>query len=177
MGQKISIRDFAAERKVSYNAVTQFLYRRKKNNEKNGVKTEELTRQNGVKVLDEDSKLYQLLDEHYPKPPQKSVEVSQNERLIELHEKLDVLHEEFEREQELNKKLIAEVTQLQIIKKQLEDSTAEKDKAIAERDTYMQESAKAKSQADEANKRADRAEQRIEQMQNANLWSRIRKKW
>lgn len=177
MGRKISIKDFAAERKVSYNAITQFIYRRKKNNVQNGVKIEELTRQNGVKVIDEDSQLYKLLDERYPKPVLKTVEVSQNEEIIELYKKIDTLRERLEEEQENSKKLIAQVAQLQIVKQQFEISTAEKDKAFAERDAYREKFVKSRVKEEEAQKRAESAEKKIEKMNNASLWNRLRKKW
>lgn len=173
---QIAIKEFAAERGTSYNAITQFLYRRKRNNEKNGVKSEELTIQNGVKVIDTNSDLYKTLDKKYPLPSN-SIEISKDEELIDLYKQLNEANEQLIAEQEKCQKLIAQAAQLQIIKQQLQNSREEKDKAIADRDAYREESLKAKVQADEANKRAESAEQKVERMKNASLWQRIRKKW
>lgn len=173
---QITIKDFATERRTSYNAITQFLYRRKKYNEKNGVKNEKLTIRNGVKVIDTDSELYALLDKKYPLPS-KSVEISQNEDLIALYKELNETHKKLESEQLRNEKLLAQVAQLQIVQKQLEDSTTEKNKAIADCDAYKEEAIQSKVREEEAQKRAESAEKKIDRMNNATLWNRIRKKW
>lgn len=183
MAKTITIKEFAAERGVSYNTITQFLYRQRRNKAINGVKTEPLPKIDGVIVLEKDSAIYKILDVKYPEP-RKPVEVVQSEELLNAYKKIAELQGE-------NSKLQVQALQAQFLQQQIEQAQADKTAAIAEKNAYFEDSIRAKVQAEEAVKRAESAEERaraaeerakeaeeqISNMKKAGLWQRILKKW
>lgn len=190
----ITIKDFAKERGVSYNVITQYLYRRRKQDAKKGVKSEILPVRDGLQVIEIGSPLWDSLDHRYPKPT-KPVEVIQNE---ELQQKLV----ESEHEAMLSWKKVAELQdQIKILQKQimeeqstrilLEQSNQERDNAIVERDNALNERDRYKKEAEEskirgkeienramkAEEKAAKIEKQVNNMQNSSLIKRIFKKW
>lgn len=188
--QRIKIKDFAAERGVSYNTITQYLYRVKHSTTQKSVKYEGLVQDGDgskEKYILIGSPIWTALDEKYPKPTKPAEIVINEEMRQERDDALKDAAVAWRKVAELQEKLInmqREIAEGQAIKLLADQATADRDRAIEERDAatkQAQEAVEARYNAEkvlnEEKDRADAAERKIEEMRGSGLWKRIRNKW
>lgn len=195
--KKIRIKDFAAERGVSYNTITQYIYRVKHSTTQKSVKYEGLVQDGDgskEKYIIVGSPLWTALDENYPKPT-KPAEVVIDEGLRQELSKAQKNESEARKDaaaawrkvaelQEAVIKMQNQIAEVKAIRLIADQAAADRDRAIEDRDRAEERAQKAVEARESAEKvanaekgRADAAESKIAEMRNAGLWKRIRNKW
>lgn len=171
-----NIKDFAAERGSTINAVKAYI---KRQDAKEKIPEKDLRVSYGFMAVRVGSPIYEKIDKKYPMP--KKVEVVQD---TELREKYEKILEKSLRQAEEIATLKVQATELHTTQMLLESATKDRDHAIEDRDKaaeQVKEAVKARQDAEKflnvEKDRADAAEAKIAEMKSAGLWQRIRNKW